>query len=129
MVATGNGGKNSPLDFVPAVDHLVVTEAEDDKIDGAQLCVTCSIKLKANRIDVVRSAIHFNNEPPADQKVDAFAIDPHLASQRQLMLGKSDQRDGLGAALTDSVSQMQDACNPRHGIGQTLPLRAGYQWV
>ena len=122
MVATRHCGKDCTFHFYPSVDHLVVAETEDDEVDGAQLCVTGSIKFKTDRVGVIGSTIDFKNETPANQEVDSFPIDPHLPPQWQPESGESYPRYGLGTAFADPVSQMEKACVARDGVDKSLPI-------
>ncbi len=128
VVASCHGRKDGAFNFMPPVNHLVVAEPEYDEVDGTESRIAASIKLEANWVDVICSTIHFNNEPPADQEVDAFPIDPNLPRQRQFVLGKSDVGYGLGATLTDSVSEEQDGQGFRYSASESLPFREGHQW-
>lgn len=127
VVATPDSGENRGFDLMPAVDHLVVAEAEHQVVECAQFRVAAPVRLETDGVDVVRSTVDLDDESATDEKVDPFTVDPHLPLNGEMVLRETNPRDGLRPAFADSVRQLEEASATYAAVDQDLPLPWGDQ--
>ena len=106
MVPACHGSEDCSLNFVPPVDHLVVAETQHNVVECTEIRIAPPIGFKAHGIDVIRGTIHFNDEPPSDEKVDPHPVDPDLTLKWNAKSRESYPCNGFGAALANTIRQL-----------------------
>ncbi len=103
MVAAINDGHNVSEASLPAKHYVLVGQTNDEVASRDEGAVAVSIPLVGPRVGVVRSAVDLDDEPAAEEKIDASdARDEHLSPNPDAAPPKAqaDQRLRSGLACT-----------------------------